>query len=83
MRVKFSKTFNYRPTGERRVSIRYLEGSEHTVKREAGEAAVAAGYAKEVKVKGKSEPHPDDEPEVAQVHDGGVTEDTLHGGKIA
>jgi len=48
MRVKFSKDFDYTPTKERRVTIAYKAGMELTVKREAGEAAVAAGRAEEV-----------------------------------
>lgn len=48
MRVKFSKDFDYTPSQERRVLIAYKAGMELTVKREAGEAAVAAGRAEEV-----------------------------------
>jgi hypothetical protein len=49
MRVKFSKDYDYTPSGERRVTIAYKAGMDLTVKREAGEAAVKAGAAEEVK----------------------------------
>lgn len=52
MRVRFTKDFDYTPTGERRVTIAYKAGHELTVKREAGEAAVAAGRAVEVAAAG-------------------------------
>lgn len=48
MRVRFSHDFDYTPSGEPRVTIAYLAGMEETVKREAGEAAVAAGKAVEI-----------------------------------
>lgn len=48
MRVRFTKDYDYTPSGERRVLIAYKAGMELTVKREAGEAAIAAGRAKEV-----------------------------------
>lgn len=50
MRVKFTKDYDYTPTGERRVTIAYKAGMDLTVKREAGEAAVAAGAAREIGV---------------------------------
>jgi hypothetical protein len=49
MRVRFSRDFMYTPTGERRISLKYRAGAEYTVKREAGEAAVKAGAAVELK----------------------------------
>lgn len=49
MRVKFSADYHYTPSLERRLTYAYKAGEEYTVKREAGEAAVAAGVAKEVK----------------------------------
>ena len=48
MRVKFTADFDYTPSAERRVTIAYEAGQELTVKREAGEAAIAAGRAEEV-----------------------------------
>lgn len=48
MRVRFTKDYDYTPSQERRVTIAYKEGMELTVKREAGEAAIAAGRAEEV-----------------------------------
>jgi hypothetical protein len=48
MHVKFTKDFDYTPSAERRVTIAYKAGMDLTVKREAGEAAVAAGAATEV-----------------------------------
>lgn len=48
MRVRFTKDFDYTPSQERRVTIAYKAGHELTVKREAGEAAIAAGRAVEV-----------------------------------
>lgn len=46
MRVKFTHDFDYKPT--KRSTIGYLAGLEETVKRECGEAAIAAGAAEEV-----------------------------------
>lgn len=48
MRVQFSKDYDYTPSGERRVTIAYKAGMELTVKREAGEAAIAAHCAQEI-----------------------------------
>lgn len=48
MRVRFTHDYDYTPSGERRVTIAYKAGQELTVKREAGEAAVAAGKAVEI-----------------------------------
>lgn len=45
MRVKFLRPYLYTPTGERRVTIRYRADAIYTVKRECGEAAIAAGAA--------------------------------------
>jgi hypothetical protein len=46
MRVKFTKDFDYKPTMQ--STIGYLAGMEETVKRECGEAAIAAVKAEEV-----------------------------------
>lgn len=48
MRVKFSKDFDYTPSEDRRVLIAYKAGWAGTIRREAGEAAVAAGRAEEI-----------------------------------
>jgi hypothetical protein len=47
MRVKFTQDFDYKPTMQQ--TIGYKAGMEDTVKRECGEAAIAAGKAEEVK----------------------------------
>lgn len=49
MRIKFIGDYDYTPSGERRVTIAYKAGMTLTVKREAGEAAIAAGAGVEVK----------------------------------
>lgn len=49
MRIQFTKDFDYTPSAERRVTIAYKAGMTETVKREAGEAAIAAGAGREVK----------------------------------
>nr|WP_313041044.1 hypothetical protein [Brevundimonas diminuta] len=49
MRIKFIKDYDYTPSGERRVTIAFKAGMTETVKREAGEAAIAAGAGVEVK----------------------------------
>lgn len=49
MRVTFKRDFDYTPSGERRVTIAYKAGTTETVKREAGDAAIAAGAAEVVK----------------------------------
>lgn len=49
MRIKFIKDYDYTPTGERRVTIAFKAGMTETVKREAGEAAIAAEAGVEVK----------------------------------
>ncbi|KQQ70919.1 hypothetical protein ASF70_18920 [Rhizobium sp. Leaf321] len=46
MRVKFTDNFDYKPTSQ--STIGYLAGMEETVKRECGEAAIAAGKAEEL-----------------------------------
>lgn len=45
MKVRFVRAFDYTPSLERRVIIAYRAGWSGTVKRECGEAAVAAGAA--------------------------------------
>lgn len=47
-RVLFLHDFPYRPSLERRTTIRYRAGWEGTVKRECADAAVAAGAAEEI-----------------------------------
>lgn len=49
MRVSFNRDFDYTPSAERRVTIAFKAGTTETVKREAGEAAIAADAAVEVK----------------------------------
>jgi len=49
MRVRFTDDFDYTPADDHRILIEYRKGHELTVKREAGEAAVAAGKAVEIK----------------------------------
>jgi len=56
MRVRFTKDYDYTPSQERRVTIAYSAGQELTVKREAGEAAIAAGRAEEVEPFNGAEP---------------------------
>lgn len=51
MRVKFIKDFDYKPTSQ--STIGYLAGMEETVKRECGEAAIAAGKAEEIPEHGR------------------------------
>lgn len=46
MRVKFTDDFDFKPTSQ--STIGYLAGMEETVKRECGEAAIAAGKAEEL-----------------------------------
>lgn len=48
MRVMFTKTRNWTPPEERRITVKYRAGQEYTVKRDWGEAMVAEGYAVEV-----------------------------------
>lgn len=48
MRVRFTDDFDYTPADDHRILVEYRKGHELTVKREAGEAAVAAGKAVEV-----------------------------------
>lgn len=48
MRVRFTRDYDYTPTGERRVTIAYKAGATETVKRECGDAAVAAKAAVEI-----------------------------------
>jgi len=47
MRVKMLKTRNYTPPEDRRITVNYRAGEEHTVKREWGAAMVADGDAEE------------------------------------
>ena len=49
MRVRFTDEFDYTPSADHRILIEYRKGHELTVRREAGEAAVAAGKAVEIK----------------------------------
>lgn len=51
MQVRFIRPFDYVPSLERRVTIAYPANPKlvRTVKRECGEAAVAAGAAVEIK----------------------------------
>lgn len=51
MRVKFTGDFDYKPTSQ--STIGYLSGMEETVKRECGEAAIAAGKAEELPEAGR------------------------------
>lgn len=48
MRVKFLADYDYTPSAERRTTFAYFAGQEDTVKRECGEAAIAAGVAQEL-----------------------------------
>ena len=48
MRVKFLANYDYTPSAERRTTFAYFAGQEETVKRECGEAAIAAGAAEEI-----------------------------------
>ena len=48
MRVRFTRDYDYTPSGERRVTIAYKCGMDLTVKREAGEAAIAASCAEQL-----------------------------------
>lgn len=49
MRIKMKATHNFTPAEERRITVKYLEGQEYTVKREWGRAMVKDGVASEVK----------------------------------
>lgn len=60
MRVKFTDDYRYVPTEDRRVTVRFKKGYEGTVRREAGEAAVAAGKATEVGKAANLEDHDGD-----------------------
>lgn len=62
MRVRFSQDFDYTPSKERRVTIAYKAGWEGTVKREAGEAAVALGCADELTDPAQPPQPPESEP---------------------
>lgn len=65
MRVQFSKDYYYTPSGERRVTFHYKASDKAvTVKREAGEAAVAGGFA--VEVEGGARDEDDAEPVAAR-----------------
>lgn len=49
MHVRFTDDFDYTPSDDHRILIEYRKGHELTVRREAGEAAIAAGKAVEIK----------------------------------
>lgn len=53
MRVRFTHSFDYKPTPQ--TTVGYLAGMEVTVKRECGEQAIAAGKAIEVEPAGRQE----------------------------
>lgn len=55
MRVEMLKTRNYTPPEERRMTVKYREKQEYTVKREWGEALVADGDAREIGAPKKAE----------------------------
>lgn len=55
MRIQMLATHNFVPPEERRMAVKYLDGQEYTVKRDWGEAMVAAKVAKEVKAPPKAE----------------------------
>lgn len=48
MRIQFTHDYDYTPSAERRVTYAFKAGTTETVKREAGEAAIAAGAGVEV-----------------------------------
>lgn len=48
MKVRFLRPWPYTPSRNRQVTLEYPAGFEGTVKRECGEAAVAAGAAEEL-----------------------------------
>lgn len=48
MRLRFLRTYNFTPMGERRKTVKYLMGHEATVKRADGEIVVAIGAAEEI-----------------------------------
>lgn len=56
MKVRFVRAFDYTPSLRRQVSIAYKAGWSGTVKRECGEAAVAAGAAVEINAEIKPAP---------------------------
>ncbi len=58
MRVKFSRDYDYIPSGEPRVTLAYKAGTEETVKQEAGEAAIKAGAAEAVEAAPPAEAEP-------------------------
>lgn len=49
MRIKMRKTKNFIVPEDRRLTVKYLDGQEYTVKRAWGRAMVRAGEAREVK----------------------------------
>ncbi|MBI1405705.1 MAG: hypothetical protein GC145_06220 [Caulobacter sp.] len=59
MRVRFLKDFDYVPGGAPRTLVAYRAGTEHTVKREAGEAAIAKGHAVRIAVPRRKVVKPD------------------------
>lgn len=48
MKVRFTADFDYTPSLKRRVTYAFRAGWSGTVKRECGEAAIAAGTAEEI-----------------------------------
>ena len=61
MRIKLKRTRNFTPPEERRITVKYREGEEYTVKRTWGEAMVKDGDAVEVKEHRKAEAEADGE----------------------
>lgn len=45
MRLRFTRDFDYVPSGQPRCTVGFKSGMIETVKRECGEAALAAGAA--------------------------------------
>lgn len=56
MRVRMLKTRNFTPPEERRITVKYREKQEYTVKRDWGEAMVADGDARELGSQRKTDP---------------------------
>lgn len=46
MRILMLKTRNYTPPSDRRLTVKYLEGEEYTVRRDWGLEMIADGDAK-------------------------------------
>jgi hypothetical protein len=55
MRIKMLATHNFTPADERRVTVKYIEGEEYTVKQTWGRQMVADKVAKEVKAPPRQE----------------------------